>query len=337
MDSQRRFKIDLFMPLEIGRYLQDTAHLDTLKSGAYLHLLMHYWSHGPLPNDMDQLASIARMSPDAWSIAYAVLKQFFSIGPDGLLHQVGADRRLEFWTGKRLKASEKASKAARTRWDKHKAKQEVKNDAPSITQAMPEQCPISISEEEQKLPPPTPSAARRGIEAVSAKHQASPTSSRAASAPAGRSTVKGNKGETAVLSPTAHQNGAMQGKAPKKANGSLAAAKSSIAHHVNNGSHISKTDSRFDKAKSECLAYWSALNPAHPSCPWVDADSRALMALLKSDPNLTLSEFKRLLKNRAASEISSSAMPHKWLRNLVEYSSGPLSGYGKPRRTIRNL
>src|ERR1700691_3929978 len=90
-------RIDSWMALDIGRYLQDTAQLNTTQSGAYLHLLMYYWAHGPLSNDPEQLAAIAKMSPDTWSTTYETLKYFFSIGEDGLLHQKGADRRREFW------------------------------------------------------------------------------------------------------------------------------------------------------------------------------------------------------------------------------------------------
>jgi uncharacterized protein YdaU (DUF1376 family) len=38
-----------WMPLYVGDYIADTAHLSCAESGAYLHLIMHYWRAGSLP------------------------------------------------------------------------------------------------------------------------------------------------------------------------------------------------------------------------------------------------------------------------------------------------
>ena len=51
-----------WMPLYVGDYRADTTHLNATQHGAYLLLIMHYWQHGGLPDDDEQLARIACMS-----------------------------------------------------------------------------------------------------------------------------------------------------------------------------------------------------------------------------------------------------------------------------------
>jgi uncharacterized protein YdaU (DUF1376 family) len=110
-------KTDIWMPLYIGDYLADTASLDAQRSGAYLHLLMHYWRKGPLPDDNDSLLSIAKLhGHDAPSILQALLREFFTLQDDGLWHQTRQDKERQKWGEKRAKAIEKASLAANTRW-----------------------------------------------------------------------------------------------------------------------------------------------------------------------------------------------------------------------------
>ena len=67
-----------WMPLHIGDYLRDTAHLRATDSGAYLHLIMHYWERGGLPNDEKQLATIAKLSMAEWRKHKPTLQAFFS-------------------------------------------------------------------------------------------------------------------------------------------------------------------------------------------------------------------------------------------------------------------
>lgn len=66
-----------YMPLYVGDYLADTAHLTTLEHGAYLLLIMHYWRSGGLPNDEAQLARIARMANREWKKIRPIVSAFF--------------------------------------------------------------------------------------------------------------------------------------------------------------------------------------------------------------------------------------------------------------------
>jgi uncharacterized protein YdaU (DUF1376 family) len=65
------------MPLYVADYLADTAHLGALESGAYLHLIMHYWQTGALPDDERKLARIAKMTDAQWKKSRETLSDFF--------------------------------------------------------------------------------------------------------------------------------------------------------------------------------------------------------------------------------------------------------------------
>jgi len=69
-----------YMPLYIADYLSATEHLDAAQSGAYLHLIMHYWQKGGLPSDDRFLARIAKMTTRQWSAAKPTLQSFFIDG-----------------------------------------------------------------------------------------------------------------------------------------------------------------------------------------------------------------------------------------------------------------
>lgn len=138
-------KPDIWMPLYIGDYLADTAHLDAEQSGCYLHWLMHYWRRGPLVDSVPELVKIGKLrSSDAPSIAQALLNEFFSLGLDQRWHQKRIDEELAAWAGKSIKAKEKAKRAAKVRWEKDapsNATSNARSNAWSTPQAMLEQCP----------------------------------------------------------------------------------------------------------------------------------------------------------------------------------------------------
>ena|SRR5215469_11844023 len=140
-------KTDIWMPIYIGDYLADTARLDATSSGCYLHWLMDYWRNGPLPNEIPTLCTIGKLNASSnassnapstpASIAQALLDQYFTLEQDNCWHQKRMDYELAAWNAKKLKAKEKAKKAADAKWGK-----DAPSNAPSITQAMLGRCPL---------------------------------------------------------------------------------------------------------------------------------------------------------------------------------------------------
>lgn len=123
---------DIWMPVNIGDYLKDTQHLDTVRHGCYFLWLMHYWIKGPLPNSMEDLIQIGKLTgPDAPSIAKRMLTEFFHLETDGLYHQKRADDEKVRWVTKTRLAKEKAADAAHARW-----KSRASGNAPSTQKSM---------------------------------------------------------------------------------------------------------------------------------------------------------------------------------------------------------
>lgn len=69
-----------WMPLYVAEYRHDTAHLSAAEHGAYLLLIMHYWTAGGLPDDDRQLARIASMGNAEWRRARPIVQAFFHDG-----------------------------------------------------------------------------------------------------------------------------------------------------------------------------------------------------------------------------------------------------------------
>ncbi|MBS0959799.1 YdaU family protein [Acetobacter thailandicus] len=89
-------KTKTWMPVYIGDYLADTMRLSTQQHGAYFLIMMEYWRQGPLPDDMDELASIVRADRKTWDKSiWPTIKRFFFKGEDGFWHQKRIDKELE--------------------------------------------------------------------------------------------------------------------------------------------------------------------------------------------------------------------------------------------------
>ena len=102
-----------WMPLYIADYRADSAHLNAAEHGAYLNLIMHYWTTGGLPDDDRQLARIACMTARQWGRARPTIQAFFH---DGWEHG-RIKRELKRLQKVSLQYQKKASHAARKRWN----------------------------------------------------------------------------------------------------------------------------------------------------------------------------------------------------------------------------
>jgi uncharacterized protein YdaU (DUF1376 family) len=115
------------MPLYIADYLADTTHLDCAESGAYLHLIMHYWQRGFLPDDDKKLSCIAKAQQKHWIKMRPILVQFFH---DGWKH-----KRIDDELKKASETSERRSESANKRWSKSNANAYANEDAKHMHRA----------------------------------------------------------------------------------------------------------------------------------------------------------------------------------------------------------
>lgn len=148
-------KPEAWMPLYVGDYLASTSRLTTEQHGAYLLLIFDYWREGPPPDDDQVLAQITRMSPHAWSIARAVLAKYFSI-EDGQWRHARIDREIGLAREKHDKAKARATRAAEARWSGSDSKKPATGNAPSIAQAVLDQCQSQSQSPIKRKPPISP-------------------------------------------------------------------------------------------------------------------------------------------------------------------------------------
>lgn len=140
-------KADIWMPLFIGDYLADTTRLTTEQHGAYLLLIMDYWRNGAPPDDDLILSNITKMQQRDWKKTKNAVMTFFTLENGAWVHS-RIEKELEDAAAGKKKAEEKAKKAAEARWGKASAEHKNENtqsiatsNAPSILQALHEECP----------------------------------------------------------------------------------------------------------------------------------------------------------------------------------------------------
>lgn len=94
-----------WMPLYVADYIRDTRRLTPAEHGAYLHLIMEYWTSGELPDDDKQLSRITGMTPAEWKRARPNVQVFFH---DGWKH-----KRIDAELAKSAEISAKRSASAK--------------------------------------------------------------------------------------------------------------------------------------------------------------------------------------------------------------------------------
>ncbi len=99
----------IWMPLYVADYLRDTRHLTTLQHGAYLLLIMEYWSKGKLPSTDAERARVTAMTPKQWLSNRLTLAALFE--PDWRHPRI--DRELAKANDLRLKRAVYGAKGGR--------------------------------------------------------------------------------------------------------------------------------------------------------------------------------------------------------------------------------
>ncbi|MFP5328873.1 MAG: YdaU family protein [Alphaproteobacteria bacterium] len=111
---------DTWMPVYPGDYYRDTQRLTTEQHGAYLLLLLDYWTNGPPPLDDAVLCSITRLPTTRFRKHKLTLLSFFQVVNGKLRHKrVDAEKvKAEQITSERSKAGKAGAEA---RWHGSKA------------------------------------------------------------------------------------------------------------------------------------------------------------------------------------------------------------------------
>lgn len=105
-----------FIPLYIGDYLRDTAHLTPQRHGIYLLLIFHYWTNESLPKTESELQIITRcFSASAKKDLKYIMSEFFD---DDMKHsrieKSLAESRNKYETACRKQAASVAARMHKT-------------------------------------------------------------------------------------------------------------------------------------------------------------------------------------------------------------------------------
>lgn len=165
---------DAWMPLYIGDYLADTAHLDCQQHGAYLLIIMAYWrAGGALPDDDTKLARIVRLAPAKWRAIRPAIADFFEV-VDGQWKHSRIEREIDAALSNKERQRQRTVNATAARRGRNDERDVPRNEAPDdnvttdVTRSpspSPSPSPSSLrsdSEAQLTLTPPEPEKPKRG-------------------------------------------------------------------------------------------------------------------------------------------------------------------------------
>jgi uncharacterized protein YdaU (DUF1376 family) len=135
-----------FMPLYIADYLRDTRTLSLEAHGAYLLLLMEYWTHGKLPADDKTLCKIIGADRYEWSRIKPQLRAYF-VGSGQLMLQ----KRIESELARSAEISNKRKAAA---LQKHSKSRAIASDLHPQLIKKEDKLPLELSQSGPKPPQP---------------------------------------------------------------------------------------------------------------------------------------------------------------------------------------
>lgn len=87
-------------------------------------------------------------------------------------------------------------------------------------------------------------------------------------------------------------------------------------------------DERHTPCRKVLENYWEHKNPGG-KLPWQARDAKALGEILSASPDLTVERFRKLLWNRARSDVSHGDRVYLWIAKLHSYAE-PLNKFNKP-------
>ncbi len=110
----------------LGDYMRDTAHLSMLEDGAYRRLMdAYYIKEAPIPTELRDACRLARaQAKQEREAVEIVLKEFFSLEPDGWHH-----KRCAAEIARYQDKQAKAKRSADARWSAHRSDSEGNADA----------------------------------------------------------------------------------------------------------------------------------------------------------------------------------------------------------------